>query len=683
MGKSTDKRKYQKKPGDHLAPKAVLQQQHAYTQKKHLILSFLLVFCIPVLLYVRTIKFGFTYFDDDGIILGNLKFLSNPGNILQSFFTDQFVDQESSFYRPLGTISYILDYWLSGGNNPWMYHLSQAILSGLIAGVFYLVLLRFSVPAKLAFAGSLFYYVHPLFVSTVAHLPNRAELLLSLFSLLSLLFLMEYLQRKRNLYLLFHLCAFAFALFSKETAAFLPFLFILYYFIFYFKKSTEGNNFRKSHVLILAGYGTLGILWYWMRSRAIVEWNNTNETFGFLPYLLNLRLIPESLAKFFIPSDIAPIPGFSVFNLITGIAIIVFLTIPFFKNNQHSKKEKLFCILWFFVLMAPSMLYKHPHFDYLDHRFFLPMTGILLFVMFVFPTGWIQGKNIRYSWLFIFVIIGLCVFSFLKSASYSDPITFFNAAIAQNPKSEIAYNNRGFILGQKGYYDKALDDLNKAIELNPEYAEAYNNRGNSYNAKGMADQAIQDYTRAVIINPHYAQAFNNRGLSYDKKGLFNKALSDFSSAAAINPSYAEAFYNSGLTYVHRGDNDSALLYFTKAIEVNPAYVNAYINRGVAYENQGMHDNAIAAYNDALKLQPQNADAYCNRAIAFFNRGSLSESIADFSKAIEIQPGNAQYYLYRGAVFAKKDNKDNACNDYDKASELGSAEAKQHIQIYCR
>ncbi len=36
------------------------------------ILPLILVFCIPVLLYLQTLTFGFTYFDDDKIIINNI-----------------------------------------------------------------------------------------------------------------------------------------------------------------------------------------------------------------------------------------------------------------------------------------------------------------------------------------------------------------------------------------------------------------------------------------------------------------------------------------------------------------------------------------------------------------------------------------------------------------------------------
>ena len=43
-----------------------------------------------------------------------------------------------------------------------------------------------------------------------------------------------------------------------------------------------------------------------------------------------------------------------------------------------------------------------------------------------------------------------------------------------------AYCNRGNVYGEKGEFDRAIDDYNKAIELNPEFAYAYKNRGNAH-----------------------------------------------------------------------------------------------------------------------------------------------------------------------------------------------------------
>ena len=77
--------------------------------RKCAILPIIIVFCLPVLLYLQTLGFGFTYFDDNLIIINNISFLSDFGNILKAFLTDQFISKASPFYRPLGTLSYMID----------------------------------------------------------------------------------------------------------------------------------------------------------------------------------------------------------------------------------------------------------------------------------------------------------------------------------------------------------------------------------------------------------------------------------------------------------------------------------------------------------------------------------------------------------------------------------------------
>ena len=91
----------------------------------------------------------------------------------------------------------------------------------------------------------------------------------------------------------------------------------------------------------------------------------------------------------------------------------------------------------------------------------------------------------------------------------------------------IAYVNRGSAYGEKGHYDRAIEDFNKAISINPNYAGAYNNRGNAYYKKGQYDRAIEDYNKAIALDPNDALAYTNRGAAYALKGVMGRAISDF------------------------------------------------------------------------------------------------------------------------------------------------------------
>jgi hypothetical protein len=320
--------------------------------KKDTILPVIIVFCLPVLLYLQTLSFGFTCFDDNDIITNNITFLSDFRNAPQAFLKNAIMGEGDHLYRPLQTLSYMADICLSGENNTWMYHLTNILLLGLIACLLFLLFRKFLIPLKLAILSTLVYCAHPLFISSIAWIPARGDLLLSFFSLLSFLFFIEHLQKKKVIYLFLHWLTFTIALFCKETAVFLPFLFIIYYFTF----SSE-KRFEKKYLLNIVLYAISGVSWFWLRSIATGNFSIQNEV-KLIPLISNLQIIPESLARFFLPFDIALIPSFSLFKTLTGLGIIIIIIVIFFNNKERTKKEKVFCLSWFLFLLLPTILYK-------------------------------------------------------------------------------------------------------------------------------------------------------------------------------------------------------------------------------------------------------------------------------------------------------------------------------------
>ncbi len=418
-----------------------------------------------------------------------------------------------------------------------MYHLSNVLLLGLIACMLYLLLKRFLIPPKLALLSTLIYCAHPLFVSFVAWIPARGDLLLTLFSLLSFLLFIDYLRKKKTAYLIFHWVTFTIALFCKETAAFLPFLFILYFFTF-----SSGEYHWKKILYIIPLYIVSGVFWLWMRPGAIQDvsiWNNVLGAFGkdkiigLTPFLLNLRTIPESLAGFFIPVNIAPIPGFSLSRTLIGAGIIAIIIFLFFRNPERSKKEKLFCFAWFLLTIIPTMLVKVKVIDYLDHRFFLPLIGILLFVLFSLPKKWFEKGDIKKPWIMVAVFLILSVFTFINSRAYSDPMTFDNSAISKNPDSALAYNNRGALYHKRGLLDRAVSDYTKAIHIQPDYVNPYNARANAYYLQKNYAKAIADFSKVIELKAADANTYNTRGASYLHLGLYEKACPDFEKAEEL------------------------------------------------------------------------------------------------------------------------------------------------------
>jgi hypothetical protein len=141
-------------------------EQTGMTRKRK-ILPIAIVICLPILLYLQTVGFGFIGFDDKEVITKNINFLSDLRNIPEAFTKDAFIGKNSHFYRPVQTLSYMTDIFLSGGNHPWMYHLTHVLLIGAISCLLFLLLLKLAIPVKPALIGTLMYCAHPLFISLI------------------------------------------------------------------------------------------------------------------------------------------------------------------------------------------------------------------------------------------------------------------------------------------------------------------------------------------------------------------------------------------------------------------------------------------------------------------------------------------------------------------------------------
>jgi tetratricopeptide (TPR) repeat protein len=124
---------------------------------------------------------------------------------------------------------------------------------------------------------------------------------------------------------------------------------------------------------------------------------------------------------------------------------------------------------------------------------------------------------------------------FYRNSEYVSAADAFSEAIAKNPRSAAAWNNRAAARLRLGEVSGAIADYNKAIELAPNDAEIYYNRGNGFVAAGQYQEAIADYTRAVSLSPNYAKAIYNRGTAYAMLGQRDAAQADWSRAIALEP----------------------------------------------------------------------------------------------------------------------------------------------------
>lgn len=116
-------------------------------------------------------------------------------------------------------------------------------------------------------------------------------------------------------------------------------------------------------------------------------------------------------------------------------------------------------------------------------------------------------------------------------------------------------------------YDEAIEDCTQEIVLNPKSAVAYNQRGFVYLRLGNYSAAIKDYTQANQLQPNSALIYNNRCFAYYRVGEYPKALADCDQALHLHPLFAGAYSNRGLIRFALGDKSGAKEDYQKAVKL--------------------------------------------------------------------------------------------------------------------
>jgi len=411
-----------------------------------------------------------------------------------------------------------------------------------------------------------------------------------------MVFFVKLVRTQQYKYAAFAMLAFAAAVFSKETAVLIPVV-IAFFYILMVK---DRKKSLPAALIAFAGFLVVLVLYFFLRFHAVKLATPAAE-FGMAPFLHNLRTLPEYIAKFFIPVHLAPMAGFTVLNTILGLIIIIML--GFFTIRYSSKpfSKELFGFGWFLVFVIPGMMYSHKlgsaAYDYLEHRAYLPMAGIMMLLLFIL-TGIPEGKiRSRVNSYMLLLAVALGIYSFFYAGNYENPMVFYDHAVSSNPASAMALSNRGLIRAGLKDYRGAIADYEKAVTIKPDYAQAYVNKGISLAAMNDHAGAIMQYDEAIGFDPDLFQAHFNKGNSLYSLGSYNEALREYDRAVKIYPSYVSGYTARGALFFQIKDYISAENDFSAAIKLDSSNSTAYLNRGKSRFNA---NNRAGARSDWIK-----------------------------------------------------------------------------------
>lgn len=489
------------------------------------------------LLYLPSLFFDFSYFDDNVLILDKLFFLKNLANFFRIFSQDVFYSSSfGSYYRPILILSFMFDAQISG-KSPFFYHLSNVLYHLIASFLLYLFLKKLKIEERIAFFVSLIFLVHPVLTQAVSWIPGRNDSLLTIFTLATVIFLIEYLEKRKITDFIFYFFFFFLALFTKENAILIPFFSILFIFLFYQEK--------KQYLFELF-FGWWGIVFFWFiaRQNALKNFFYLSFSEMFSALLFNFPALFLYFGKIFFPFNLSVLPTLKDSTLFWGyLAIFVFILILLW-GKKINFSLFIFGFLWFLFFLLPNFIRPNPKItaDFLEHRIYLPLVGFLMMIVSLekVKNFFLEKKNNFFSY---FLIIFFAAITFFHQFDFRNRLTFWQKAVFTSPSSPLARRNYGVML----YFD------------------------------GKIKEAEKEYKKSLEINPEEPMANNNLGVIYLQKKDFKKAISYFEKELKVNPDYDNALFNLGLAYYQLGQKEKAVLLWKKTIEINPYYQEAYKN----------------------------------------------------------------------------------------------------------
>lgn len=532
--------------------------------------------------------------DEDWLIIRDEPFLKDWGNLIAAFNDSV----QGLYYRPLLIITFILDYHI-GHLNPLIYHFTNVLIHALCVVTLYKLLLELKSEKVTAFFLAAIFSVHPIALHAVAWIPGRNDLLLCLFSLLSIYYLVQYVNKHKISHAILHVLFFMMALFSKENSVFLVPVFI---FIWFISKSPD----RKKLMFISFVWLLQILLWYVLMSGVIKTTLSSgsdigNSLKGFFAGFLSF------IGKAFIPiqQSVSPNIDNSRIEMVIGVMAMALFGVMVYKFGFHNKKTALLGLLIYFGLLLVPVWFgaTSPLGEHLEHRSYTSMIGYFIFISQIkinVNSGMI--RNVLAIIVFVFALK-----TFIRMNIYKDGFSYISEAAADCPKNYFFHARKGNFLFDAGRIPESIECYNTAISLYQKKPQVYNDRANSYLKLGKKEEAIADYTKAFELGKN-PQVLVFRCVTYQKFGDYENAFKDLSTLTQC--------------------------------------CNDLIPKGLEQEIvTGLMSGRLNELNKLIAAEPNNALLYVNRAKFYIDRRMGVEALADLKKACDLEPKNEEFRGY--------------------------------------
>ena len=675
-----------------------------------------LLLLLPVVfaIYAPSLNGQFLW-DDTGLVKNNL-LIRSPLFCLEVFRHTLFND-ESNFYRPTQTLTFIADYWF-GGTNPFVYHLTSVLIHAGNALLLCLVL-RIVLPTLLAGATdtrrtnhlalgiALVWAVHPVHSAAVAYISGTADTLAMTCCLAAALLCERALRSPRLparvgwgagalLGLLLGLCA-------KEIASVWLALFFGYLF------ALRANTSRRARWTTVALAAAALLAYVGLRhlpsapppvpptpqmpARGILMLRALGD-YG------SLLLFPNKLfmeRQVFAPPGLADAPDAFFYQMLTVSGALVLAAFAFGcywpGRGQRLRRAG---VSWFMAGFLPISNLFALNASVAEHWLYLPSIGFLLFlagVGFDVPT-----LRRRLAFPVLLACVGVAVAAlglrtWYRTFDWTDELTFFRQTIADGgdvPRARAglaaAYGRQVVSGDRPGADDQAIATVRSTVRNFPRMfgprinlATLLARRGNTDEAKTILEAVAPDLLNSRHSDPHeLVTALRGLDLLESEDPRWpehRRALLDH--GLGQHPDSWD-LVNYGVQNLERaGRPEAALALAQRYADVHWWHAPVRLMIGQLQGKLNRTDHALAAWTEASRLDVHDAEAFSRAALLCLQDGRLREAHAYQSDAVRRQPDSPRQHLLFAQVLEREHNPSAARAEVTLANSLVEQSAESN------
>jgi tetratricopeptide (TPR) repeat protein len=586
---------------------------------KSTLVHFLLIGVLCLAVYSFMLSGSFSVMDDQVSIVDNpviRDFANLPEIFTSSFFGG------SSYYRPLVSLSFMIEYHLAGPN-PLFFKLNNLIIHILTLFCLYGIVHLLFRKRILSFAVGCAYALHPIHWEQVSQVAGRAILLCALFYMLAFFCFILAGRRKNKAWYGASLLCFIMSFLSKESAVTLPFVILSYQFFLGRAQPRKRIQTEDRFAWIYPAVpffliGLAFLFWrQWIGITNIPRWDSLRHfalghlTFirGFLTYL-RLLIFPVGLH---FDRSIRYFHTFQNIELIATGCLYLLTLVSLGVYRRRIPRKVFFFISWVVLTLLPvaqliPLSARNGYASLAEHFLYIPSVG--LFVLGALGVQRLvvvlKRRKLLSTSIAVTSGIGLLLFWSLitiqQNICAQEELALLQQSLRHNPQNVRIRNSYALALALEGLYAQAENQYRMVLAINPGNVNARIGLGKSLCDQDKIWQGIKEYEKlAHLPTGRYADL-----LSDNLKLAYEALITRYEKKIQEQPRNASHHFRLGVLYSKTQRVQDGIRHYQKALAIEPAHKKALHNLIWSHEQLGQYKKAAEYCERLLSLPFANA-----------------------------------------------------------------------------